>query len=332
MTQTGLAGPCRAVIAGVGSALPQRIMTNADMSKVVDTNDEWIVERTGIRARHIAGEGETTRTLGLAAARKALEDAGRVPADVDLIILATSTPDQTFPATATMIQADLGITRGAAFDVQAVCSGFVYALATANAMIRCGQAQCALVIGSETFSRILDWTDRTTCVLFGDGAGAVVLTAEAGSGGIADRGIFSSPGSVPMDAMRTSSMSTAALPPPKTVGHLRMEGREVFKHAVVNIASVMEETITEAGLKPGDIDWFVPHQANRRILEGTARKLGISEDRIVMTLDRHGNTSAASIPLALDVAVKDGRIKRGDLVLLEAMGGGFTWGAVLARY
>ncbi|MGL6182222.1 MAG: beta-ketoacyl-ACP synthase III [Aestuariivirga sp.] len=331
MTQTGLAGPCRAVIAGVGSALPQRIMTNADMSKVVDTNDEWIVERTGIRARHIAGEGETTRTLGLAAARKALEDAGRVPADVDLIILATSTPDQTFPATATMIQADLGITRGAAFDVQAVCSGFVYALATANAMIRCGQAQCALVIGSETFSRILDWTDRTTCVLFGDGAGAVVLTAEAGSGGIADRGIFST--RIRSDGRYADKLYVDGGPSTTgTVGHLRMEGREVFKHAVVNIASVMEETITEAGLKPGDIDWFVPHQANRRILEGTARKLGISEDRIIMTLDRHGNTSAASIPLALDVAVKDGRIKRGDLVLMEAMGGGFTWGAVLARY
>jgi 3-oxoacyl-[acyl-carrier-protein] synthase-3 len=331
MTQTGLAGPCRAVIAGVGSALPQRIMTNADMSKVVDTSDEWIVERTGIRARHIAGEGETTRTLGLAAARKALEDAGRVPADVDLIILATSTPDQTFPATATMIQADLGITRGAAFDVQAVCSGFVYALATANAMIRCGQAQCALVIGSETFSRILDWTDRATCVLFGDGAGAVVLTAEAGSGGIADRGIFST--RIRSDGRYADKLYVDGGPSTTgTVGHLRMEGREVFKHAVVNIASVMEETIAEAGLTPADIDWFVPHQANRRILEGTARKLGISEDRIVMTLDRHGNTSAASIPLALDVAVKDGRIRRGDLVLMEAMGGGFTWGAVLARY
>jgi 3-oxoacyl-[acyl-carrier-protein] synthase III len=331
MTQTGLAGPCRAVIAGVGSALPQRIMSNADMSKVVDTSDEWIVERTGIRARHIAGEGETTRTLGLAAARKALEDAGRVPADVDLIILATSTPDQTFPATATMIQADLGITRGAAFDVQAVCSGFVYALATANAMIRCGQAQCALVIGSETFSRILDWTDRTTCVLFGDGAGAVVLTAEAGSGGIADRGIFST--RIRSDGRYADKLYVDGGPSTTgTVGHLRMEGREVFKHAVVNIASVMEETIAEAGLTPADIDWFVPHQANRRILEGTARKLGISEDRIVMTLDRHGNTSAASIPLALDVAVKDGRIRRGDLVLMEAMGGGFTWGAVLARY
>jgi 3-oxoacyl-[acyl-carrier-protein] synthase-3 len=319
------------VIAGVGSALPQRIMTNADMSKVVDTSDEWIVERTGIRARHIAGEGETTRTLGLAAARKALEDAGRVPADVDLIILATSTPDQTFPATATMIQADLGITRGAAFDVQAVCSGFVYALATANAMIRCGQAQCALVIGSETFSRILDWNDRTTCVLFGDGAGAVVLTAEAGSGGIADRGIFST--RIRSDGRYADKLYVDGGPSTTgTVGHLRMEGREVFKHAVVNIASVMEETIAEAGLTPADIDWFVPHQANRRILEGTARKLGISEDRIVMTLDRHGNTSAASIPLALEVAVKDGRIRRGDLVLMEAMGGGFTWGAVLARY
>jgi 3-oxoacyl-[acyl-carrier-protein] synthase-3 len=230
-----------------------------------------------------------------------------------------------------MIQADLGITRGAAFDVQAVCSGFVYALATANAMIRCGQAQCALVIGSETFSRILDWTDRTTCVLFGDGAGAVVLTADTGSGGIADRGIFST--RIRSDGRYADKLYVDGGPSTTgTVGHLRMEGREVFKHAVVNIASVMEETIAEAGLTPGDIDWFVPHQANRRILEGTARKLGISENRIVMTLDRHGNTSAASIPLALDVAVKDGRIRRGDLVLMEAMGGGFTWGAVLARY
>lgn len=319
------------VIMGVGSALPARIMTNADMSKVVETSDEWIVERTGIRSRHIAGDGETTRTLGVAAARRALDHAGLSPADVDLIVLATSTPDQTFPATATMIQADLGINRGMAFDLQAVCSGFVYALTTADALLKCGQARCALVIGSETFSRILDWTDRTTCVLFGDGAGAVVLKAEEGAPSLAERGILTS--RLRSDGRYADKLYVDGGPSTtKTVGYLRMEGREVFKHAVTNIASVMEETIAEAGLKPADIDWFVPHQANRRILEGTARRLGISEDRIVMTLDRHGNTSAASIPLALDAAVQDGRIKRGDLVLMEAMGGGFTWGAVLVRF
>jgi len=331
MTAATGPAPVRAVILGVGSALPARVMTNADMSKVVDTSDEWIVERTGIRSRHIAADGETTRTLGLAAARKALAHAGIEAAEVDLIILATSTPDQTFPATAAMIQADLGITAGAAFDVQAVCSGFVYGLATADAMLRCGQAKCALVIGSETFSRILDWSDRTTCVLFGDGAGAVVLRAEAGTGTLADRGILAT--RIRSDGRYADKLYVDGGPSTtRTVGHLRMEGREVFKHAVVNIASVMEETIAQAGLKPSDIDWFVPHQANRRILEGTARKIGIAEDRIVITLDRHGNTSAASIPLALDAAVKDGRIQRGDLVLMEAMGGGFTWGAVLARF
>ena len=331
MTQQTAAGVRRSVMLGVGSALPARVMTNADMSKVVDTTDEWIVERTGIKARHIAADGETTRSLGLEAARRALAHAGIEASDVDLIVLATSTPDQTFPATATMIQADLGITRGAAFDVQAVCSGFVYALATADAMLRCGQADCALVIGSETFSRILDWSDRTTCVLFGDGAGAVVLKAGQGAGTLDDRGILAT--RIRSDGRYADKLYVDGGPSTtKTVGHLRMEGREVFKHAVVNIASVMEETITGAGLKPTDIDWFVPHQANRRILEGTARKLGISEDRIVITLDRHGNTSAASIPLALDEAVRDGRIKRGELILLEAMGGGFTWGAALVRF
>jgi 3-oxoacyl-[acyl-carrier-protein] synthase III len=321
----------RAVIAGVGSALPRRIMTNADLTKIVDTSDEWIVERTGIRARHVAGEGETTRTLGLDAARRALDHAGLSAGDVDLIVLATSTPDRTFPATATMIQADLGISRGAAFDVQAVCSGFVFALATADAMIRAGSANCALVIGSETFSRILDWTDRTTCVLFGDGAGAMVLTAEDGARSVAERCILAT--RIRSDGRYADKLYVDGGPSTTgTVGHLRMEGREVFKHAVTNIATVMEETISAAGLTPSDIDWFVPHQANRRILEGTARKLGIAEDRIVMTLDQHGNTSAASIPLAFDAAVKDGRIKRGNLVLMEAMGGGFTWGAVLARF
>ena len=321
----------RSVIEGVGSALPKRIMTNADISKIVDTSDEWIIERTGIKARHIAAEGETTRTLAVAAARKALDHARLVPEDIDLIIVATSTPDKTFPATATQVQADLGITRGAAFDVQAVCSGFVYGLTIADNFIRGGQAKCALVIGSETFSRILDWNDRTTCVLFGDGAGAVVVRSGAGQGTNEDRGILQC--QIHSDGRYVDKLHVDGGPSTtKTVGHLRMEGREVFKHAVTNIASVMAETIAKAGLVPADIDWFVPHQANRRILEGTARKLGISEDRIVITLDQHGNTSAASIPLALDAAVRDGRIKKGQLVLMEAMGGGFTWGAVLVRF
>jgi 3-oxoacyl-[acyl-carrier-protein] synthase-3 len=321
----------RSVIKGVGTALPARIMTNADISKIVDTSHEWIVERTGIHARHIAGEGETTRSLAVSASRKALDDAGMTSADIDLVILATSTPDNTFPATATMVQADLGITRGAAFDLQAVCSGFIYALTTADALIKAGQAKGVLVIGSETFSRILDWTDRTTCVLFGDGAGAFVLAAEKGKGDNNDQGILAS--KLRSDGRYGDKLYVDGGPSTtKTVGHVRMEGREVFKHAVTNIASVMEDVIASAGLKPTDIDWFVPHQANRRILEGTAKKLGIDEERIVMTLDRHGNTSAASIPLAFDAALKDGRIKRGQLVLMEAMGGGFTWGATLARY
>jgi 3-oxoacyl-[acyl-carrier-protein] synthase-3 len=321
----------RAVIAGCGSALPQRVMTNADLSKIVDTSDEWIVERSGIRSRHIAGDGETTRSLGTEAARQALAHAGIDAGEVDLIIVATATPDNTFPATATLIQADLGITRGAAFDVQAVCSGFVYGLTVADAMIKAGQAQCVLVIGSETFSRILDWSDRTTCVLFGDGAGAMVLKAARVADTNASPGIIIS--RIRSDGRYSDKLYVDGGPSTtKTVGHLRMEGREVFKHAVVNIASVMDEAMVEAGVKPAEVDWFVPHQANRRILEGTARKLGIPEERIVMTLDRHGNTSAASIPLAFDAAVKDGRINKGDLVLFEAMGGGFTWGAVLARY
>ena len=321
----------RSVIKGVGSALPARIMTNADISKIVDTNDEWIVERTGIRARHIAGEGETTRSLAVAASRKALDDSGMTAADIDLVIVATSTPDQTFPATATMVQADLGIMHGAAFDIQAVCTGFVYALTTADALIRAGQATGVLVIGSETFSRILDWTDRTTCVLFGDGAGAFVLRAEQGKGDNSDQGILAS--KLRADGRFADKLYVDGGPSTtKTVGHLRMEGREVFKHAVNNISSVMQDVLTIADVKAADIDWFVPHQANRRILEGISKKLGISEDRIVITLDHHGNTSAASIPLAFDAALKDGRIKRGQLVLMEAMGGGFTWGAALARY
>ncbi len=316
------------LLTGVGSALPKRIMTNADMAKIVDTTDEWIVERTGIRARHIAGEGETTGTLATAAARNALAAANLDASTIDLIVLATSTPDNTFPATATSVQADLGIRQGAAFDVQAVCSGFVYALVTADSLIKAGQFKNALVIGAETFSRILDWKDRGTCVLFGDGAGAVVLQSAPDDG--SNRGIIAS--KIRSDGRYNDKLYVDGGPSTtQTVGLLRMEGKEVFKHAVVNIASVMEEVMAMAGVTSKDIDWFVPHQANRRILEGTARKLGISEDRIVMTMDRHGNTSAASIPLAFDVAVKDGRIKPGQLILMEAMGGGFTWGASLIR-
>ena len=314
----------RSVIKGVGTALPARIMTNADISKIVDTSHEWIVERTGIHARHIAGEGETTRSLAVTASRKALVDAGMSATDIDLVVLATSTPDNTFPATATMVQADLGITRGAAFDLQAVCSGFVYALSTADALIKAGQAKGVLVIGSETFSRILDWTDRATCVLFGDGAGAFVLSAEQGQGDNNDRGILGS--KLRSDGRYSNKLYVDGGPSTtKTVGLLRMEGREVFKHAVTNLASIVDEVLLDTHLKPSDIDWVVPHQANRRILEGVAKKTGIDEDKIVMTLAQHGNTSAASIPLAFDAALKDGRIKRGQMILMEAMGGGFTW-------
>ncbi len=321
----------RSIIEGVGSYLPARILSNADLSRIVDTSDEWIVERTGIRERRIAAEGETTGHLAVAAARNALADAKINASEIDLIILATSTPDNTFPATATQVQAALGITKGAAFDLQAVCSGFVYALSVADSLLHSGQGTTALVIGSETFSRILDWNDRTTCVLFGDGAGAVVMRLGEGKGTIADRGILAS--RIRSDGRYADKLYVDGGPSStKTVGHLRMEGREVFKHAVINIAGVMEETIIAAGLKPADIDWFVPHQANKRILEGTAKRLSIPESRVVITLDKHGNTSAASIPLALDTAVKDGRVKRGDLVLMEAMGGGFTWGAALLRW
>ena len=321
----------RSAIKGVGSALPARIMTNADMAKVVDTSDEWIVERTGIKARHIAGEGETTRTLAVAAAQKALAHANMTANQIDLIIVATSTPDNTFPATATMVQADLGITKGAAFDVQAVCSGFVFALTTADALLKAGQFKTALVIGAETFSRILDWTDRGTCVLFGDGAGACVLEAIEGNGTNEDTGILAS--KIHSDGRYHNKLFVdGGASTTQTIGHLRMEGREVFKHAVTNIASVMQEVATLANIDAKDVDWIVPHQANRRILEGTAKKLGLDESKIVITLDKHGNTSAASIPLAFDEAVRDGRIQRGQLVLIEAMGGGFTWGAALLRY
>ncbi len=314
-------------LTGVGSALPKRIMTNDDLAKIVDTSHEWIVERTGIHARHIAGDGETTRSLAVEAAQKAMMAAGLSASDIDLIVLATSTPDNTFPATATLVQADLGIRGGAAFDIQAVCSGFVYALVTADALIKAGQAKHALVIGAETFSRILDWTDRGTCVLFGDGAGAFVLSATEGDG---TNGIIAS--KLRADGRFSDKLYVDGGPSTtKTVGLLRMEGKEVFKHAVVNMASVMSDVMQAAGVTPDDIDWFVPHQANRRILDSTATKLGIDPERVVVTVDKHGNTSAASVPLAFDVAVEDGRIRPGHLVLMEAMGGGFTWGAVLLQ-
>lgn len=321
----------RAVIRGSGSALPQRCVTNAEMTTMVDTTDEWIVERTGIRQRYIAGEGESTSTLATEAARRALEAAGIDAARVDLIVLATATPDQTFPATATTVQHNLGCNGGVAFDVAAVCSGFLYALATADSMIRTGMAKCALVIGAETFSRILDWEDRTTCVLFGDGAGAIVLEAQdvdesdpAAPGVIATR--------LHADGAHNELLFVDGGPSTTgTVGKVRMKGREVFRHAVTNLASVLREVLDAAGRDAADIDWVVPHQANFRILDATARKLDLPAEKVVVTVDQHANTSAASVPLAYDTAVRDGRIKSGDLVMFEAMGGGFTWGASLAR-
>ena len=321
----------RSVIRGTGTALPRRVMANAEFEALVDTSDEWIVQRTGIRQRHIADKDETTASLGEAAARAALEAAGLSPADIDLIVLATSTPNNTFPATAVEIQQRLGIRHGFAFDMQAVCSGFVFAVNTADLHLRCGQGRHALVIGSETFSRILDWSDRTTCVLFGDGAGAVVLEAQEGAGTMADRGILAA--SLRSDGCHREKLYVDGGPSTTgTVGHLRMEGREVFKHASVMITDVVEETFRQAGITAADLDWFVPHQANKRIIDASARKLGIAEEKVVVTVDRHGNTSAASVPLALHEGVATGRIKKGDLVLLEAMGGGFTWGAVLLRW
>lgn len=318
----------RSVIRGTGSALPERCVSNAEMAQMVDTSDEWIVERTGIRQRYIAGEGETTSTLATAAARAALEAAGMDASEIGLIVLATATPDHTFPATATQVQAALGCGGGIAFDVQAVCSGFLYALTTADAMLRTGMAKKALVIGAETFSRILDWEDRTTCVLFGDGAGAVVLeaqdVAEDGPGIIASR-LHAEGAHCDMLFVDGGPSTTG------TVGKLRMKGREVFRHAVVNLADVLKEVLEDTGLSSADIDWVVPHQANARILDATARKLNLPAEKVVVTVDQHANTSAASVPLALDVAVRDGRIKPGDLVMFEAMGGGFTWGASLAR-
>jgi 3-oxoacyl-[acyl-carrier-protein] synthase III len=321
----------RSVALGSGSYLPERIVTNKELAERVDTSDEWIVERSGIRERRIAADGEMTSDLALAASRAAIEDAGIDASDIDLVVLATATPDQTFPATAVTVQAELGITQGAAFDLQAVCSGFVYGLAVADNFLRCDQHRRALVIGAEVFSRILDWEDRTTCVLFGDGAGAIILEAQDQPGEISDRGILST--HLRSDGRYRSKLYVDGGPSSTmTVGHLRMEGREVFRHAVTNIAAIMQEAIDANGLTPQDIDWFVPHQANKRILDGTARKLGVTDEKVVVTLDRHGNTSAASIPLALDTARKDGRIKRNDLILMEAMGGGFTWGAALLRW
>ena len=321
----------RSVVRGIGSALPRRIMKNADFEGMVETSDEWIVQRTGIRQRHIAGEGETTASLGEAAARAALENAGLTAADIDLIVVATSTPDNTFPATAVDIQNRLGMRHGFAFDMQAVCSGFVYAVTTADLYLKGGLAKRVLVIGTETFSRILDWTDRSTCVLFGDGAGALVLEAAEGEGGLSDRGVIAS--SLRSDGAHKDKLFVDGGPGTTgTVGHLRMEGREVFKHAVGMITDVIEATYAKAGITSEDLDWFVPHQANKRIIDASAKKLGIAEEKVVTTVQLHGNTSAASVPLALSVAVADGRIKKGDLVLLEAMGGGFTWGAVLVRW
>jgi 3-oxoacyl-[acyl-carrier-protein] synthase-3 len=316
---------------GCGSYLPDNVVSNDELSKRVDTSDAWIFERTGIHRRHIARNGETTSDLALEAARRALASAGMTAADLDLIVVATTTPDETFPATATRVQARLGMARGAAFDVQAVCSGFIYGLSVADNFIRGGQARTVLLIGAETMSRLLDWNDRGTCVLFGDGAGAIVLQAGEGKGSNADRGVLNtklfSDGRLHDLLYTDGGVSSTG-----TAGHLRMHGREVFKHAVVNIAAAIEASAAEAGIDPSEVDWFVPHQANQRILDGTARRLGIRAERVVSTIADHGNTSAASVPLALDVAVKDGRIKRGDLVLLEAMGGGFTWGAALLRW
>lgn len=322
----------RSVVLGCGSYLPEQVVTNAQLAARIDTSDEWIVQRTGIRERHIAAEGEFTSHLAVRAAQAALSDAGLDAQSIDLIVLATSTPDNTFPATAVAVQNALGINHGAAFDLQAVCSGFVFALATADNFLRTGAFKRALVIGAETFSRILDWNDRGTCVLFGDGAGAVVLEAQAQPGNAAtDRGIVTT--HLRSDGRHKAKLFVDGGPSStQTVGHLRMEGREVFKHAVGMITDVIVDAFQATGLNAETIDWFVPHQANKRIIDASAHKLHIAPEKVVLTVDRHGNTSAASIPLALAVARKDGRIKKGDMVLLEAMGGGFTWGSALVRW
>jgi 3-oxoacyl-[acyl-carrier-protein] synthase-3 len=316
----------RSAVLGVGSALPKRQVTNAQLAETVDTSDEWIVDRTGIRSRYVAGDGETTASLATDAAKRALENAGVAAGEIDLIVLATATPDQTFPSSATKVQAALGIDDCIAFDVHAVCTGFLYALSVADSMLRSGSAEKALVIGAETFSRILDWDDRGTCVLFGDGAGALVLGAEE-----SERGILAT--KLHADGRHNDLLFVDGGPSTTgTVGKLRMKGREVFRHAVVNLAEVLNEVLADAGLTAADVDWVVPHQANARILDATAKKLGLPPEKVVVTVDKHANTSAASVPLALDTAVRDGRIKRGDLVVLEAMGGGFTWGAAALRY
>ena len=321
----------RSTVLGCGSYLPEKSLTNEELATMVDTSDDWIVQRTGIRKRHIASPGEFTSHLAVKAARRALDSAGLEPKDIDMIVLATATPDNTFPATAVTVQNELGIHHGFAFDVHAVCSGFVFAMATADNFLRAGQARRALVIGAETFSRILDWEDRTTCVLFGDGAGAVVLEAREAEGTLADRGVLTT--HLRSDGSHKSKLYVDGGPSStQTVGHLRMEGKEVFKHAVGMITDVIEDAYKATGLGSDDLDWFVPHQANKRIIDASAKKLGIAPEKVVTTVDQHGNTSAASIPLALDTAVRDGRIKQGDLVMLEAMGGGFTWGSVLLRW
>ena len=321
----------RSHVIGCGAYLPKAVLTNHDLAKRVDTSDEWIVTRTGIRERRVAGPGEKTSDLALEAAHAALADAGAAAGDLDLIVCATTTPDETFPSVATKLQGRLGMARGAAFDVQAVCSGFIYGLAIADNFIRCGQARTVLLVGADSMTKLIDWNDRTTSVLFGDGAGAVVLKAGEGTGNNEDRGVLNtklySDGRLHGLLYVDGGPSTT-----QTTGHLRMQGRELFRHAVTNIAASIMASLEEAGLSIGDIDWFVPHQANQRILDGTAKKLGILPEKVVCTIARHGNTSAASVPLALATAVGDGRIKRGDLVLLEAMGGGLTWGAALLRW
>ncbi len=321
----------RSRVVGHGAYLPETVVTNAELAKRVDTSDEWIRERTGIHQRHIAKEGEKTSDIALEAARNALRQAGMDAGEIDLIVCATTTPDQTFPATATALQARLGMNRGAAFDVQAVCSGFIYGLAVADNFIKCGQAKTVLLVGAETMSRLMDWTDRTTCVLFGDGAGAIVLQATEGEGSTDDRGVLNT--KIYSDGRLSHLLYVDGGPSStQTTGHLKMEGKEVFRHAVTNISASIVASVEAAGLKVSDIDWFVPHQANQRILDGTARKLHIDPAKVVSTVAMHGNTSAASVPLALATAVADGRIQKGQLVLLEAMGGGFTWGASLIRW
>jgi 3-oxoacyl-[acyl-carrier-protein] synthase III len=330
-SQGGAPASIRACIRGIGAALPERAVSNAELATRLDTSDEWIVQRSGIRQRYVAGDNETTSSLATKVAQAALRSGGLKAADIDLIIVATSTPDYTFPAVATQVQADLGIVEGAAFDLQAVCTGFVYAVVTAEKFLRSGSHKRALVIGAETFSRLLDWSDRTTCVLFGDGAGAIVLEARASDGRLASPGLIAS--RLRADGRHRDKLYVDGGPSTtRTVGHLRMQGKEVFRHAVGMVTDVIQGCFADAGVTADDIDWFVPHQANRRIIDASADKLGIARDKVIITVDQHGNTSAASIPLALDVGVKDGRIKPGDLVMIEAMGGGFTWGAALIRW